>query len=147
MDGEFDKPKRICNVEQKDREVKTRGHQLSFTEKSFSGKNSITSSTGSGIRSARFSWYALGITPKPVRLSVNAVNFCLLASYSSICPLQKTVEKCKMEVVGRSGLVLAGIMPQTCLAFSCAWPACGWAAWKSTTRRRKEPWSRDLHCD
>ena len=133
-------------LSQKDRGVKTRDNNWALKKKYF-WKNSITSSTGSSITWVRFSWY--GITSKPVRLlPLMLFVLCLLASYSSICPLQKTVEKSKMvRVVGRSGLVLAGIMPQTCLALSCAWPACGWAAWKSTTRRRKEPWSRDLHCD
>ena len=127
--------------------VKSRDNNWAL-QKKYIWKNSITSSTGSSITWVRFSWYARGITSKPVRLlPLMLFDLCLLASYTSICPLQKTVEKCTMRVVGRSGLVLAGIMPQTCLALSCAWPACGWAAWKSTTRRRKEPWSRDLHCD
>ena len=128
--------------------VKSRDNNWAL-QKKYIWKNGITSSTGSSITWVRFSWYARGITSKPVRLlPLMLFGLCLLASYSSICPLQKAVEKCKMvRVVGRSGLVLAGIMPQTCLALSCAWPASGWAAWKSTTRRRKEPWSRDLHCD
>ena len=143
--GNLTNQRGLAMLSQKDRGVKTEITTELYRKKYF-WKNSITSSTGSSITWVRFSWY--GITSKPVRLlPLMLFVLCLLASYSSISPLQKTVEKCTMRVVGRSGLVLAGIMPQTCLALSCAWPACGWAAWKSTTRRRKEPWSRDLHCD
>ena len=38
---------------------------------------------------------------------------------------RKPLKSAMTRVVGRSGLVLAGIMPQTCLALSCAWPASG----------------------